>query len=122
MHMRFAQNRGIFTEDKPFLLATYEAGRQVEMEKSLLKHIEGTTPSQGSSTNSKESRKKGTKIGNPPAKETENENRKNPGKDQRGLRKDRWESVKMALVGMPEQEITEHKKNKDNWLCCGQKV
>jgi len=62
MYMRFAQNRAIFTEDKPFLLATYEAGRQAEMEKSLLKHIEGTTRSQGSYTNSKESGKKGNKI------------------------------------------------------------
>jgi hypothetical protein len=40
LHMRFSHHAGIFTDDEIFLQATYEAGKQVELEKRVTKSRE----------------------------------------------------------------------------------
>jgi hypothetical protein len=54
LHMRFSQYTGIFTEDEVFLQATYEAGKQVELEKRVIKsrEVPGTAPVSGSQDSS----------------------------------------------------------------------
>jgi hypothetical protein len=117
LHMRFAHNFGIFTEDEPFLDATYEAGRQVELEKSLLKHTEGTSRVQTSDAKDTERRTlKNRRDKDYRSSAHESSKYRQEGKPQG---KDRWESIQAALIGVPEQELVEHRKNKEGCLRCG---
>jgi len=123
LHMRFSRYTGIFTDDELFLDATYEAGKQVELEKSIVKSKEapGSAPGSDSNRNSKE-------PGKMPKSQRKKENDDQPmpasestggvQASKRSVTK-RWESIQIALQGVPENEVAEHKKSKDNCLRCG---
>jgi len=123
--MRFAHNPGVFREDEPFLRATYEAGRSVERLKALLK-TKREWERRGSSSGGSGGR---GSIGAPrgPGRAPKNRGRKgrgvSGGSGQAGQGPGKgtelWESVQAALVGVPQEEIAEHKKSKHNCLRCG---
>jgi len=123
--MRFAHNPSVFRDDEPFLRATYEAGRSVERLKALQK-------------TKREWERRGSSGGGPggwgsirdprgPARAPKSRGRKgrgvSGGNGQAGQGPGKgtelWESVQVALVGVPQEEIAEHKKSKYNCLRCG---
>ena len=70
--MRFAQNPRLFTEDEPFLVATYEAGRHWEIRNLLAK--EKAASERGSGAGSQNATPKGANKGS-------REQRKGKGKE-----------------------------------------
>jgi hypothetical protein len=113
IHMRFARSAGTFTNDEAFLQATFEAGRQVEMEKNVIKRHE-MLGSQSSSGNSKGSGKAPKGQG---MKESKDKAAASPvGK---GAGTKRWDSMQEALASVPEKELADHRKIKDGCIRCG---
>jgi hypothetical protein len=122
VHMRFARSAGTFTDDDTFWHATFEAGRQVELEKNVIKRHESVPMgSQGSSGNSKG-------PGKVPKGQGKKEKDEQPAGESNGSGQvtsskgpgtKRWESIQAALQGVPEIEIADHNKSKDNCLRCG---
>jgi hypothetical protein len=116
--MRFAQNPHLFTEDKPFLVATYEAGRHWENRNLLAK--EKATIERGSGTNSQISSTKGSSKGKaakeehqPPGRINNESQTAKPGKTKL------WKGLRDAIQGIPQDEIDEHKKNPEGCWRCG---
>jgi hypothetical protein len=119
--MRFAQNRGIITNDEDFLVATYEAGRHVERLRALRaakSDATGRSGGPGSGGGSKVATKTTTRVDKrdtvsyPPRSDRYNRNDRGP---------DHWPSMMRALEGVPQAAIDEHKKDPEACLRCGRK-
>jgi hypothetical protein len=117
--MRFAQNPVIFSEDDPFLRATYEAGRHVERRDDRKKERErqgngnGGSGGPSSSGSSKESGK------GPKGQGKKKEDHRPKGESSRGGQSGArtgkeegiWDNMKAALDGVTQKEIDTHKKS-----------
>jgi hypothetical protein len=115
--MRFAQNRGIITNDEDFLVATYEAGRHVERLRALRaakSDATGRSGTQGpkAATKTTTSRDKRDTASYPPRSDRSSRNDRAP---------ECWPSITRALEGVPQTTIDEHKKDPEACLRCGRK-
>jgi hypothetical protein len=119
--MRFAQNPHLFTEDEPFLVATYEAGRHWENRNLLMKEkaaIErgsggqsSNTSSKGSGKGSKDQGTRRTKEDHPQSGQTGGGQTEKSGKI--------WKGLRDAFKGVPQDEIDNHKKDPHGCWRCG---
>jgi len=114
--MRFAQNPRLFTEDEPFLVATYEAGRHWENRNLLAK--EKAASERGSGTGNQNSTQKGTNKG-PREQGKRKELQRNEGPAAKTEKTKLWQGLREALQGVPQNEIDEHKKNAQGYWRCG---
>jgi len=117
--MRFAQNPRLFTEDEPFLVATYEAGRHWENRNLLAKEKAASEP--GSGTGSQTATPKGANKGSQEqgkgkGKEELQWNKGQAAKTEKGKL---WRGLREAFQGVPQDEIDEHKKNAQGCWRCG---
>ena len=119
--MRFAQNPGLFTEDEPFLVATYEVGRHWENRNLLAK--EKAAIERGSGTGSQKLLEKGPQEEHEGKGKDENrqpERNSNDGQSVKPGKARLWKGLRDAFQGVPQDEIDEHKKNPNGcWRCGG---
>jgi len=117
--MCFAQNPRLFTEDEPFLVATYEAGRHWENRNLLAK--EKAASEWGSRTGSQNATSKGANKGS-------REQGKGKGKEELQRNEDQaaktengklWKGLREAFQGVRQDEIDEHTKNAQGCWRCG---
>jgi hypothetical protein len=112
LDMRAAQFRGILVTDEDFLLATEEAGQQIERNKALKamrQELKGHPYGSGSDAPSFKNPKEGkhTPTANPPSSAS------------RGTGKKIYSSWKDAVVGVNHAEAEEHKAAKAGCWRCG---
>jgi hypothetical protein len=112
LDMRAAQFRGILVTDEDFLLATEEAGQQIERNKALKamrRELKGHPYGSGSDAPSFKNPKEGkhTPTANPPSSAS------------RGTGKKIYSSWKDALAGVNHAEVEEHKAAKAGCWRCG---
>jgi hypothetical protein len=117
--MRFAQNPHLFTEDEPFLVATYEAGRHWENRNLLVK--EKAAIERGSGMGGQNSGTKGSGKGKVVAKEEHQQSVRTNNNGQLGKpgKAKIWKGLRDAFQGVPQEEIDEHKKNPEGCWRCG---
>ena len=119
LDMRAAQFRGVLNDDEGFLAATYEAGRQVERNRSLKalrNELRGSQPKGSGSGTGRES--KGSQ--NRPQVER-NDRRSQTGRSRPSepAEGQRWATSPLALRGVPQAEIKAHKDAKAQCWRCG---
>lgn len=119
--MRFAQNPRLFTEDEPFLVATYEAGRHWENRNLLAKEktaVERGTGSGNHSSTGKASGK-GHKESAKGKGDTSQPRQPSIGQAAKSALGKIWKGLRDAFNGVPQDEIDEHKKNPHGCWRCG---
>ena len=114
--MRFAQNPRLFTEDEPFLVATYEAGRHWENRDLLAK--EKAAGERGSGTGNQNATQKGTNKGSR-EQGKRNDLQRNESQAAKTEKAKLWKGLREAFQGVPQDEIDEHKKNTQGCWRCG---
>ena len=114
--IRFAQNPRLFTEDEPFLVATYEAGRYRE-NRNLLAKVKAATE-RGSRTGSQNATSKGANKGSR-EQGKRNELQRNESQVAKTEKAKLWKGLREAFQGVPQDEIDEHKKNTQGCWRCG---
>ena len=117
--MRFAQNPRLFTEDEPFLVATYEAGRHWENRNLLAKEKAAIEWGTGSQNVSMKPPNKGSKEQGKGKEEHQQPGRVSNDNQKMGRAK-LWRGLRDALQGIPQNEINEHKKSPESCWRCGQ--
>jgi hypothetical protein len=123
LDMRAAQFRGVLNDDEGFLAATYEAGRQVERNRSLKAHrneLRGNQPrSSGAGKDGKQEKESISAQGRTQA--DRNDRRSQAGRSQapEPTEGQRWKAPFLALRGVPQAEIKAHKDAKAQCWRCG---
>ena len=116
LDMRFAHYLEDFADDEGFLQATHQAGLQVEKKKARKTAKEairaGPAPTKDGR---KDDRHKDAQGKRPPRQEEAREPRRN---EVRPPKRD-WGSTGAALKGVPQNEVDNHKKDRDNCWRCG---
>jgi len=117
--MRFAQNPRLFTEDEPFLVATYEAGRYRE-NRNLLAKVKAATE-RGSRTGSQNATSKGANKGSleQGKGKGKKELQRNEGQAAKTEKGKLWKGLREVFQGVLQDEIDEHKKNAQGCWRCG---
>jgi len=114
--MRFAQNPHLFTEDEPFLVATYEARRHWENRNLLAK--EKAASERGSGTGNQNSTPKNANKG-PREQGRRKELQRNEGPAAKTEKTKLWQGLREELHGVPQNEIDDHKKTPQGCWRCG---
>jgi len=116
LDMRFAHYLEDLADDEGFLQATHQAGLQVEKKKALKAAKDamraGPAPPKDGR---KDDRHKDAQGKRPPRQEGTREPRRN----EAGSPKKDWGSTGAALKGVPQNEVDNHKKDRDNCWRCG---
>jgi len=117
--MRAAQFRGVLNDDEGFLAATYEAGRQVERNRSLKalrSELRGSQPKGSGSGTGRES--KGSQS-RPQVERNDRRSQTGRPRPSEPAEGQRWATSPLTLRGVPQAEIKAHKDAKAQCWRCG---
>jgi len=120
--MRFAHYLGEFADNEGFLLATYQAGLQVERKKALKQakeQMKGHTTVMGTGKQDKKDDRKNDAKTDLRTKETNQRGNPSNAKAPWFGRKDTWSTPDEAMKGVPSAEKEEYRQDRDSCWRCG---